>query len=157
MSDVKTARRTSRKGPVSAPSARGRQADSLPVGALKGCGIGLLALFLLLAVFAGIAAGCDNPGILYLPFSLCALYLGAVTAGFASARLTARLSGRSFMSGLSAGGIYAAAVFLLSLTPLPSSGLPASVYWVLLLTVIPAAALGSIMGQKKKVKPSYRR
>ena len=132
---------------------RKRSADPLPVGALKGCGIGLLALFLLLALFAGIAAGCENPGILCLPFSLCALYLGAAAAGFASARA----SGQSFLSGLSAGGLYALCVFLLSLLPLPSSGLPSSAYWVLLLTTIPAAALGSVVGQRKKGKGVRKR
>ena len=140
-------------GSPSRTNRRKRSADPLPTGALKGAGIGLFSLFLLSALFAGIAAGCENPGILYLPFSLCALYLGAVAAGFSSARA----SGRSFLSGLSAGGLYALGVFLLALLPLPSSGLPASAYWVLLVTTIPAAALGGVMGQRKKGKGVRRR
>ena len=152
MSDVTKPRAPSPKNSASAGRRR-KVSDPVPTAALKGCGIGLCALFLLLVLFAGIAAGCSDPGILYLPFSLCSLYLGAVTAGFSSARM----SGVPFLSGLASGGGYGASVFLLSLFPLPASGLPSSVYWILLLTVIPAALLGSVMGQKKKGKPVYRR
>ena len=120
--------------------------DPLPIGSLKGCAAGLAALFVLLSLFASAAAGTDNPGILYLPFSLCSLYLGALAAGIGAVRCTSQ----PVLSGLTAGALYALCVFLMSLLPLPESGLPSSVYWILLFTTVPAAVLGSILGQRRR-------
>ena len=130
-----------------------RKRDSLPSGSLRGCAVGIVTLFVLLALFTCAAAGGENPGILYTPFSLCSLYLGALAAGIGAVRCTSM----PVISGLTSGALYGAAVFLLSLLPLPESGLPASVYWILLVTVIPAAVLGSIVGQRRAKKTGYRR
>ena len=130
-----------------------KKRDSLPSGSLRGCAVGIAALFVLLVLFTCAAAGGDNPGILYAPFSLCSLYLGALAAGIGAVRCTSM----PVISGLTSGALYGAAVFLLSLLPLPGSGLPSSVYWILLVTVIPAAVLGSIVGQRRAKKTGYRR
>ena len=127
--------------------------DSLPIGSLKGCAAGIAALFVLLALFTCAAAGAEDPGILYTPFSLCSLYLGALAAGIGAVRSTSL----PVVSGLLSGAMYASVIALLSLLPLPESGLPSSVYWILLLTAIPAAVLGSVIGQKRAKKPVYRR
>lgn len=130
-----------------------RKRDSLPSGSLRGCAVGIVTLFVLLALFTCAAAGGENPGIFYTPFSLCSLYLGALAAGIGAVRCTSM----PVISGVTSGTLYAAAVFLLSLLPLPGSGLPSSVYWILLVTVIPAAVLGSIVGQRRAKKTGYRR
>ena len=127
--------------------------DSLPAGSLRGCAAGIAAMFVLLVLFTCAAAGTENPGILCIPFSLCALYLGALAAGIGAVRRTSL----PVISGLAAGAMYAFAVFLLSLLPLPESGLPSSVYWILLVTAIPAAVLGSVLGQRRAKRTAYRR
>ena len=125
---------------------------SLKCGATL-CAAGIAALFVLLALFTCAAAGAEDPGILYTPFSLCSLYLGALAAGIGAVRSISL----PVVSGLLSGAMYASVIALLSLLPLPESGLPSSVYWILLLTAIPAAVLGSVIGQKRAKKPVYRR
>ena len=64
-------------------------------------------------------------------------------------------------AGLVAGGIggvfYTAAVFLLSLLPLPPSELPPSVGLILLVLLLPASVLGAILGHRKAKRPKSRR
>ena len=142
-----------RKQTPGAERRKKKSRDPLPLGSLKGCAAGISALFVLLALFTSAAAGTENPGILYLPFSLCSLYLGALAAGIGAVRCTQQ----PVLSGLTSGALYALCIFLMSLLPLPESGLPSSVYWILLFTVIPAAVLGSILGQRRAKRPAYRR
>ncbi len=105
---------------------------------------------LLLLVFCTIAYSTDDPDSITLPLSLCALYLSAIIGGIAAVRL----SGDGILSGLLAGTITAVLVYLLSLLPLPESHveLPMSLLYTVL--VIPASAVGSALGHKRKEKPS---
>ena len=156
MSAVKTKSGSDKNAQIAKMTQRKKERkkrDSLPSGSLRGCAVGIVTLLVLLSFFTCAAAGGDNPGILYTPFSLCSLYLGALAAGIGAVRCTSM----PVIAGLTSGTLYAAAIFLLSLLPLPESGLPSSVYWVLLVTVIPAAVLGSIVGQRRARRRGYRR
>ena len=120
---------------------------------LMGTGVGMLALFCLILLFSAVASGCRDPGPLLTPMAVCSLYLGALFAGGGAVRFTG--------DGLVAGGIggvfYTAAVFLLSLLPLPPSELPPSVGLILLVLLLPASVLGAILGHRKAKRPRSRR
>ena len=140
-----------KRKPFRPPSAKTEK--SLPAACLMGAGFGLLSLFSLLLLFSAVAAGVEDPGLFYLPMALCSTYLGALAAGI----LSVRLSGDGVLSGLFGGCLYAAALFALSLLPLPASGLPSSVDHILLALTIPAAVLGSVMGHRKPKQPFRRK
>ena len=126
---------------------------SFPAACLRGTGLGLALFFLLLLLFALILTGTENPGPLTAPLALCALYLGAIVSGAASARF----SGDGAAAGLLGGLFTAGVILLLSLLPLPASPLPSSISLILTGLILPASLLGSVLGRKKENKPRLRR
>ena len=139
------------------PVRQGKKVRRRPAGLVQasaeGAGFGMAAVVVLLLIFCAIATSAENPGFLVAPLSLAASYLGAFIGGVAAVRR----SGDGVMSGLIAGAVMLAAVFLLSLLPLPSSRWPSSACAILLLMMLPASVLGSIAGHKreKRKKPRY--
>ena len=139
--------------PNRASSRRKRRKEPLVKACLFGSAGALLTLAVCLLVFSAVLCGTENPGPLCLPLALFSFYAGALAAGI----LSVRFSGDGVVSGLLGGCMYAAAVFLLSLLPLPSASVPSSVGHILLLLALPASALGSVLGHRKVKKPSFVR
>ena len=134
-------------------SERHAPARGLFLSCAEGAACGIVAGLVLLLLFCAIASAVYDPAPLLLPLSLCALYLGSLGGGIAAVRL----SGDGLMSGLIAGLMTSAVVWLLSCLPLPGGGFPASASAIFLALIPTASVLGAILGHKKEKKPRRKR
>ncbi len=125
---------------------------SILLSSVQAQAVWLLAAGRLLFVFCAISYSTEDPDILTLPLSLCALYLSAIIGGIAAVRF----SGDGLISGLLTGIISAGVLLLVSLLPLPASSVEMPMSFLYNALVIPAAVVGAALGHKRKRKTSVR-
>lgn len=99
----------------------------------------------LLLIFCAIAVSAEDPARLITPLSLCALYLGASSAGIAAVKL----SGDGILSGLVSGVISAILTLSLSYVPFPASSVELPMKAVFMLLILPTGVIGSLIGKKR--------
>ncbi|MBQ7933078.1 MAG: TIGR04086 family membrane protein [Clostridia bacterium] len=125
---------------------------SLFLSSLQAQVVCALSAVVLLLIFCTIAYSAEDPDSISFPLSLCALYLSSMIGGIAAVRL----SGDGIVSGLLSGLVTALLVWLLSLLPLPESGVGFPVSFLYTGMVIPASAIGAALGHKRKERPGMK-
>ncbi len=109
------------------------------------------ALFILL--FCAAANASEDPDSIITPLSLCALFLSSFCGGFASVRL----SGDGILSGIAAGIVTSAVIFLLSLLPLFLSGANSVNVPLCYFCIIASSAAGAIIGKRRTPTKHHHR
>ncbi len=121
---------------------------SLFLSSLQAQAVCAVSAIVLLLIFCAIAYSTEDPDSITFPLSLCALYLSSMIGGIAAVRL----SGDGIVAGLLSGLVTALLVWLLSLLPLPESGVEYPLSLLYTGMVIPASAVGAALGHKRKEK-----
>ena len=110
-----------------------------------GVAVGLLLTALCMVLFAAILAAYDVSDFLVTVFSLTALVLGAIAAGFTASKLYGK---NGLLIGMVVGVVLFALILLVSLAINPQS-VTIQTLIKLVVTVL-CAGLGGILGDKKK-------
>ena len=133
-------------------SQKASRLGKMSVSVATGAGVGLLCFSLLILIFSVLCLVLDDPHALSFALSITAIYLAALTSGFASVKRNHKED--ALLCGIATGILFMLILSaLLLFIPATEAETAPSHAIILRLLVIPLSILGSFLGtMQKKVK-----